>query len=1116
MNVSDPDWKGPFCARKPLSMFVETVGKDDWQTLTAVFVMPERDECGPLKGHRLQVEIGFESLRGARPAVLLDQVQVQQVEESSKPVASEPKLLCAYFRDFENLDPCPNSDDAQESETPRLATLSKWAFDEGEGRLLHDAFAGRNGVVGGSQVQWQGGVLTFSGLGADSRVRVDAGQGIDGSTFEVALEVSPAKSWKSGCLIASQPKSTDFGGFRLCYSTATQVLTFELSNGSAHQEYAAALPRPIEPGKWTQIRVRGHNGTLEFLVGKRSVRRFVVPGLRLYKGPYPLVIGAGIDDPDAGFMGGMRNVTLRSEVAKRDFKPTTPLGFTARGRWPIDEGAGIVVHDIASEHHGVFEAPPGRVSPTWRSGGLQFAGAPEAGGVMIRNAGPFYGDDFVIDFEAMFEDPRNDWGSLLVSKTGSAVHGGFVVDYSGGASQLTIKLADGKRSIKLEPKLPFALTAGVWIPMRVRFAHEELAVTVAGVEIGRFDLPGFVLARAVRPLLVGAYYYPPSKGITGSIRNVALYMRDESIAEDEVEFLQPGMTGIASTDEPCRAKPLREIMIVGSNVVVPNWLAATCKRKIRGDARFEYEVDLPVEFALVASGSNFVHKGKVASNKIKKLGKHERDGRIYRSYRVELSYHSTAGGASGFGPLFISAKDQRDGADPEVLPRMYFRESGSEQSGDLGSVALAVRAFPKLERAEKLHLSLAWMLLHDSMSWPKFLENYGALGFNVVPTLSSYDTVIKERTRRKFLSRARDKGFQLLVVDSPYHRMIFNPEARVQSKRGRIEPFVDPAYRGEHYTAELDRIVRDHKEYAPEWSMLDIECFADGAYACLTGTSVRCAERLLEIAGEQGPEPASALTDLGNELISNIRTVIHDAVPKDSRARMGLYATEPGHVYHRLFDFEKLYGNAVDYAQPTFYRDSPERMGTRLRKMRAAMPTGDIIPWMDPGTIDEFPSVWVYDRVLEVFGSGGRGIAWFAYKNFEGSDFYALARALDAVIPVEDVIVGSTPMEKIDVVAGGVAATGISHGVHHLLLLADYETPTRERRVALSLPRGVEGTVWDLARKQEVGRVVKGAVTLDWRPGVERARTALYYVGPSQFEDGRVSIAESPAAHSPH
>ena len=60
-------------------------------------------------------------------------------------------------------------------------------------------------------------------------------------TFDIAVEIAPAKDWKGGCLIASQPKGATLGGFRLCYESATQLLGVELSNGSANHEYAASL-----------------------------------------------------------------------------------------------------------------------------------------------------------------------------------------------------------------------------------------------------------------------------------------------------------------------------------------------------------------------------------------------------------------------------------------------------------------------------------------------------------------------------------------------------------------------------------------------------------------------------------------------------------------------------------------------------------------------------------------------------------------------------------------------------------------------------------------------------------------------------------------------------------
>jgi hypothetical protein len=1111
LSVSDPHWKGGLCAPKPLAMFVEATGADDWQTLSAEFVVPVRDGCQETKGHRWQVEVEFESLSGARPAVLVDGVTVLPAKEAIKKkqrvTVGQTDLRCSYFRDFQNLDPCPGS-----PATQRAATVAKWPLDEGKGRFLGEAVAGNSGVMEGTQVRWRDGALHFSGNGKQARVRVDAGQAIDGPTFDIAVEIAPAKDWKGGCLIASQPKGATLGGFRLCYEPATQVLGIELSNGSANHEYTAFLENPLDAGAWTSVRVRGQSGVLELLVAKKSVKRFTIPGLQLHKGPYPLVIGAGVHASELGFRGRMRNVTLRSVNSQRDFTRATPLGFTARGRWPVNEGHGIVVHDTKGEHHGVVEDQVSRAKAKWRGNRLQFGGRPEAGGVVVRNAGPLYGDDFIIDFDVMLDDPDKDWGSLLVSKTGSSVKGGFIIDYTGGRSQLVIKLADGARKVEVEAKIPFKLPADIWHPVRVRFAHEELSVTVAGVQVGQFELPGFVLARAADPMLIGAYYYPPSKGVKGSLRNVALYMRDETIAEDETYDAHAPIkvAGQERKEEPCLARPLRPSMVVGSNVLVPNWLGVTCKRQIRGDARFKYEIDLPKAFELVGSGTNYVQNGKLVRNKIKKLGKIERDGETYQRYRVKLSYHSVAGGQSGFGPLFIRVDDAKL-LNATTNKQMYFRESGTDASTDLGSVELRVETFPELLHAQKLHLSLAWMQLRSSMSWPEFFDNYRALGFNVVPTLASYDGLIKERTRRKFMKRARDNGFELMVLESPYHHMIVSPEARTETSDGTIQPYIDPAYRGSAFKVELDRIASHTLALEPEWFMMDIECFADGAYACLIGTSPHCSQRLAAISKASGIDTTHALTDLGTELIAYIRAAIDEDVAVGSRARMGLNATEPAVVYHGLFDFNKLYDEgAVDFVQPTLYRQSPDVMGKRVRKVRAAMPRGDIIPWMDPGTITEYPSVWIYDRVLEVFGSGSRGLAWFAYTNFEGSDFYAWVRALDAVIPVEEVIVGSAPMAAIKVEAGGVSATGLSKGAHHVLLVSDYETPTRQRKVRLVLPPGVEGTIWDLAKKVEVGRVSEGVVTFIWRPGVKRARTALYYVGPSQFKNGRVAIDSEP------
>ena len=1115
LSLHNPDWKGPQCARKPLTVFVESNGTDDWVTLRTRVWVPERDPCNSTRDHVWQLEVEFEALRGARPGVLLNDLRVVELPATALATSEISPPLCAYFRDYENLDPCPGIASAGEV---RLATVAKWMFDEGRGSLIHDYVAGNNGVVEAPDPNrgavWSRGAVFFEGGQSGSRVRVDAGQPIAGETFEISLEVAPASDFDHGCLLASQPEDSSLGGFRLCLSQASKVLHFEMSDGTTRREYASVMAAPLAPQRFTSIRVRGHGGVLEIFVAGRRVKEFRVPRLRLFKSPYPLIIGAGVKQSEPGFRGEIRNVTMRD--AGPGPARGIPLGFVSRGSWALDEGAGVVIHDGTSNHHGLIETSPKRSTPIWRDGQLRFGGTRWAGGVMVRGAGPFYGNDFEIQLEAMFDEPETDYGSLISTTAGRELSGGFGIYYRGVTRELSVTLVDGERQVKARAVLPFALPAHEWIAIKLRFVHDQLEVTVAGVAIDSFDFPGFELAPARRPLLIGAYYYPPGKGVAGSIRNVSLLMRSESISKTEgaIKAARP-----AEAEEPCRAKPLRETMIVGRNILVPNWLGSTCRQRLRSDAHFDYIFELPSQFELVASGASRVAGGKVIENTVKLLGKGRRDGVKTRRYRVELSYRSIAGGTSGFGPLFIrSKKEPARGSARSAPPRMYFQEAARAELEEPSSVALVVKSFPVLPRATKLHNSLAWMQLRNAMSWPDFLKNYGGVGFNVVPTMALHDQLIQPKIRKKFLTAARRKGFGLLVVDSPYHPMVGFAEARTKDSNGVRKSFINPSYRGRHYSDELDRIAARNGEVKPDWYMMDIECFGDGAYACLVGNAPECTDYLAANPQYVASDPVEAVTDLGNELISNIREKLREVVQEGELPRMGMYNSEPDQIYTEVFDFNKLYDDVIDFAQPVAYRSPPDKLGVRLREIRALMPRGDIIPWMDPGTVVEFPSVWVYDRVLEVFGSGASGIAWFSYTNFEGADFYHLARAMEAVIPVEAVIVGSQPMEAIEVKTSGVGATGLSKGPHHILLLSDYSGGAREplgvstggeadhRRVELRLPVAVQGTLWDLARKQPLGEIDGREFSLDWSPGVEGARTALYYVGPAPLRRGKFEI----------
>jgi len=1098
VGLRDADWKNAQCAPRPLRVFVEARGAAQWQTLRGRFVWPARDECGSTDDHRWRifVEVLVEANR-AMP-ILIDRVSL----ESASGDAAGLALRCGWFDDKTTVETCPGAEPHE-----GLVTLAKWSLADGGGRLLREAVAGRSGVFEGGAPHWKEGVLSFRQRG--DRVRVDAGQGVGGPRFEIALELRPSPGFEAGCLLASQPEGGTRDGFRLCLNQAERWLRFEFGDRGRVHRYTATFSRPLPSDVYSRLSVRLEEGELTMRSNTQTLRRFSAAGLSLRKGPHPLVVGGAMERERAGFEGEIRNLTLRAPRADPGPRRVGRIGYVTRGHWRLEASEGGIVTDSVAGHHGVVQDPAKRTPPEWREGRVRFAGRPDAGGITIRNAGPIYGDDFRVAFDAWLDAPANDWGTLLASKTGGSVWGGLIVDYLGSRDQLVVKLADGTRQTVSHATLPFDLPAGEWIPIEVVLRHGELVVNVAQVEVGRFPHPDFELAVARDALILGSYYYPPSKGVRGSLRDVVLEMREGSLAENEAELLRPAPPAPSDERAPCALETSEERWLVGRNVVVPNWIPTRCLAKRDRDRRFDFVVDVPEGFELVGSGASVVERGQIQKNPVRSGRRVEHAGQRYRRYRVVVSYRLVAGHTAGYGPLYLRAKEDAPTRATLRVQRVDDEDATPRPEG-FSEWEVEARDFPLPGRPAKLHHSLAWMQLHSSSTWPDFFDHYAALGFNVVPMLTLYDEVVSERVRRRFVKRARKRGFELLALDSPYHRLIAHPDARTRTRDGVRQPYIDPSYRGAHYRDEVARVTRQVAAIEPDWFMMDIECFNEGAYACLIGAAPECTRYLEATARDPAADRASWLTDLGTELVANIRDALRDELGDAPLPRMGTNTSEPGSIYHHLFDFEKLYGEAVDYAQPILYRERPGRMGERVRAIRAAMPRGDIIAWMDPGSVVEYPSPQIYDRMLEVFGAGARGLAWFAFENFEGEDLYFVASAIDAVLPVEGLILQGAPSPPLEVVAGDVEASGLLASDAHLLMVVRDDAVATPREVELTLPDGVRGALWELASKRRIATVdAAGRVRFGWRPGAEGAHTALYYVGPAPFENGRFATEAS-------
>ena len=1090
MSLRDADWRAASCSPMPLTIYTTSRGRADWQVLEAEVSIPERDPCGSTEGHAWALQIEVESRGGHRDITWIDRVELLRSDSALAPLEHSRPVSCGYHGDRENRDACPSTTRPSEVDprTEELVTVAKWKLDDPDSRWVREDISGYHGLREARPDTTRPSVT--------GRIRVSSGQPIAGDRFEIYLEVFPARGFESGCMLASRSAGSNLGGFRLCYSAETKLLGFEMSSGSQLKTFEGKVEGGFREGEWTPIRIRSMDGVLEMFVFHRRVLRREGRRLRLTRSPFDFVIGGSEERSEPAFLGRVRNVTLRGRPALSVSTKAVPLGLEVRGHWPIDEGAGKVVFDTTSRHNGLIELNRSGDRAVWRDRGLWLPGTPDGESIMVPDAGQIYGDDFEIRMEVMFADPRHDSGMLLLNRSGSAVAGGFSIHYWGSYSRLSVELANGEQKKNADFDLPFRLPGDVWIEFVIRLAHGQLTARVANIEIGSHPFPDFRLAESRTAMRIGGYYYGPAKGIRGSFRDVRLSMLEENIDALPTANVKP-----AKTD--CHAIPIRDFMIVANNLDVPNWFGTTCPHHRERPRPVLHYFDVPLDFEIVASGSTRAEFEAVVPSHVKKRGKVEHGGRQYRRYEVELE--SKRNGATGYGPIYIrSSRSQDERTDSDDLPRFYFVQIDRAGKEEPRSISLVTKQFPELGGLRKLHNGLGWILLEGALTWPDFAVNVKRLGFNSVPAMSTYYGLISKKTRIKYLAAARKQGLSISMQDSPYTRLHLKWDPLWIDAAGYHHRELDPSYRGELYDVEMDRVSTAAEEIMPDIVFFDIESLRTGTYACLTQNSPRCSEYLVSRGATDMRDVTSDVTRMGSELLRDLRNAVSRPLGDSAKPLFGVSSVQPMTIYHSLFDFNELYQREVDFAQPVLYRASRAKIGSRIREIRSQMPRGDIIPWVDPGTVAEYPTEQVYDRVLEILGAGARGISWFSYSQFEGSDFYYMARALQSVIPVEDVIFGSDPMDPIQIREGGVAAHGLVNGGHAVFLISDYGSPTSldddgAKPVVLRFPEGIRGPLWDLARGVEIGEVKDDEVRFPWQPAMPEVQSGLYYIGPRKF-----------------
>ncbi len=393
-------------------------------------------------------------------------------------------------------------------------------------------------------------------------------------------------------------------------------------------------------------------------------------------------------------------------------------------------------------------------------------------------------------------------------------------------------------------------------------------------------------------------------------------------------------------------------------------------------------------------------------------------------------------------------------------------------------------------RSKRLMLGLGWWSLGATMKWPNALRAFETIGFNTVP-LFAYWTHFDAPEVKEFLTTCRRRGFKIVNIDSPWHRMLTrykkDKEIYCQFADGSVGKKLCPSYRGPHYREEIERLAKQTAAARASYLSCDIELWGwrgpTDAAKCM-----RC----------QKDFKASGCKDIaewklrkGYEIWRDMAEAVRREMTKAGLPMpdMGGYDFEAGKNYQFFWPFDRLYPEYMQSAQVSTYTPlEPYHIalvGDEVRRNRSRLPKSDVLPWITPGDAGTFPGWAFRAALLECFCNGARGVYFWSGRVWDAESLAAFAQVIREIAPVEDVIVDGELLAGVTT-HPAVRVSGMRAGDRMVILAADYFAKAA-KTVQITVPVRKRSVVIDL----EIGR-----------------RLAV-------IEPGRATFAAPLAAHAP-
>ena len=982
--------------------------------------------------------------------------------------------------------------------------IASWPLNEGHGTVVKNIYGDNNGIfemnAGNKKLSWNGKELTFPGDAGDGSIRIMKGRKLlTGPYFTISIDVKRGEKLHEGVIYGNKAQIQKEGGFFLKHSGAHNRFHVNFADGTAVYNMETKYAMPLN--EWVNIKVIYDGVNLKINVDGTTVGSINVPGVTLTAGPKDLRIG-GYYNPKMSWQGSLRNFNL--SVPNNDVTL-------------VDEKSGIYKVDIAKEQPVIDGDLDDSI---WEKATFHSNFARFYKGKNVENDTEFAlaadNKNLYIAVKCFISDPEkmvlgknrerdghtfsDDSIELFIDPDKSNNHYFHLVLNAGNKYYDSVVTYFGKKKrpdFNLKMKSATKVFNDYWIA-EIAIPYTELAVKPDNYGLWHFNI-------GRNDCTVDEKHKYSSWGKLEQ-EEKCLGFHDFNLFQIFAGFPKPqyklaeqeklnkvrkqwDLDVIPSTN-PIAMIAVHDTMMVANNMVLPNWFKCRALAPEFMNFNTVFNLDLPKGVKLIKLNGLFSGVWNITESKVKHNGKN------YTRYRIKpVSLHPEL---RVIGSIFMTSTLENDTS----VPAYYFAEyDGGKQA--IQKLNILIKTMPKPGMPRKLHSSIGWFFAEDWMNWPGFLNDYAALGFNAFGSHQWYDRKIPFNDIVAVFNKAKIKGMKIMSIQSPFASLSTHPEAKSIKLSGETDENpndICPAYRGKYYQQELTKIGQNAELVEADYVIFDVECYHDGSFAGKSKSCLNC-KKWIE---KSGKDPADAITDLGTQIAVDAKEAVTKALTKIGKksAEVGFYHTLPGgFVYQDTFDFDKMHkAGGANFSMPVVYNSSKAmEAGNKMRRMKKLQPNGEIISWFTTGFLDlggilvEYPTPWVYDYVLEGYANGTRGISWFAFSGFETSDFYYFAKAMESILPVEDLIYHSSQLKGVKSSHQDIKVYAISHGEDILLLLTEYKNGT-SAKVTITLPRVASGMLFDLAEKKELGAINGKEITIDFKPGVKGAHTALYWI----------------------